>query len=185
MARRASRFSSTQSPNHLITKSKPLVGIVMDSEADRMLMEQAATMLKRFGVSYETQVLSRTRPALARRYARTAASRGMKVLIVGSGGTSPLAQKIALHTTIPVVTVPMTRGVRLSLEQLRNMVQGARGAPMATVAIDNATNAALLSVQCLSLELPRLARALLAYKRQLAAATHQADQSLPRTGRHV
>ena len=180
MTRRAPRFSITQSPNHLITKSTPLVGIVMDSEADRMLMEQAATMLKRFGVSYETQVLSRTRPALARRYARTAASRGLKVLIVASGGPSPLAQKIAFHTTVPVVAVPMTRGARLSLEQVRNMVQGARGAPLATVAIDNATNAALLSVQCLSLESPRLERALLAYKRRLAALTHQADRDLPR-----
>ncbi len=161
---------------------RPLVGILMGSDSDWPVMEQAAKTLKGFGVPCEPRVLSAHRsPELVRRYASAAAARGLKVLIAGAGGSAHLAGVLAAHTTLPVIGVPIQTKSLKGLDSLLSTVQMPKGVPVATVAIDNATNAAVLAVQCLALSNSRLRRALAVYKRRLVASTRKADQSLNRS----
>jgi 5-(carboxyamino)imidazole ribonucleotide mutase len=151
----------------------------MGSESDWPVMEQAAKTLEQFGVSHEARVLSAHRsPERVRQYAAGAAGRGLKVIIAGAGGAAHLAGVIAAHTTLPVIGVPIESKSLKGLDSLLSTVQMPKGVPVATVAIDNAANAAILAVQCLALNDPRLQRALVDYKRQLADKTEQADRGL-------
>ena len=159
----------------------PLVGILMGSDADWPVMQQAARTLERFGVPCESRVLSAHRsPERVRDYAGSASGRGLKVIIAGAGGAAHLAGVVAAHTTLPVIGVPIGGKGLKGLDSLLATVQMPKGVPVATVAIDNATNAALLAVQCLALSDATLQRALAAHKRQLAAGTAKADRKLPR-----
>ena len=161
--------------------TKPLVGILMGSDSDWPVMEQAAKTLKEFGVPCEARVLSAHRsPELVREYAATAVSRGLQVLIAGAGGAAHLAGVLAAHTTLPVVGVPVESKSLKGLDSLLSTVQMPKGVPVATVAIDNAANAAILAVQCLALGDRRLARKLVEHKRQLTASNQKADRNLPR-----
>ena len=162
-------------------RSAPVVGIVMGSDSDWPVMEQAASTLAGFGVPSEPRVLSAHRsPELVRRYAGTAAARGLKIIIAGAGGAAHLAGVIAAHTTLPVIGVPINSKHLKGLDSLLSTVQMPKGVPVATVAIDNAANAAILAVQCLALGDWRLKRRLATYKRHLSASTKQADRRLPR-----
>ena len=160
---------------------RPLVGIVMGSDSDWPVMEQAVKTLQGFGVPFEARVLSAHRsPDLVRRYAGTAAARGLKIVIAGAGGAAHLAGVVAAHTTLPVIGVPVESKSLKGLDSLLSTVQMPKGVPVATVAIDNAANAAILAVQCLALGDARLARALAAHKRRLTASNRKADRRLPR-----
>lgn len=162
-----------------MTKEKPVVGILMGSDSDWPVMEQAAKTLERFGVSCEARVLSAHRsPELVRGYANTAASRGLKVIIAGAGGSAHLAGVVAAHTTLPVIGVPIDSKSLKGLDSLLATVQMPKGVPVATVAIDNATNAAILAIQCLALNDSRLARALVKHKQRLIKSTRKADAGL-------
>jgi 5-(carboxyamino)imidazole ribonucleotide mutase len=161
--------------------AKPIVGILMGSDSDWPVMEQAAKTLQHFGVACDPRVLSAHRsPELVRRYASTAAARGLKVIIAGAGGAAHLAGVVAAHTTLPVIGVPMNTKSLRGLDSLLATVQMPKGVPVATVAIDNAANAAILAVQCLALADRRLRRALASYKRKLATGVRAADQKLRR-----
>lgn len=154
----------------------------MGSDSDWAVMEQAAKTLEAFGVSHEAHVLSAHRsPELVRRYVTTAASRGLKVLIAGAGGAAHLAGVAAAHTILPVIGVPIESKSLKGFDSLLSTVQMPKGVPVATVAIDNAANAALLAVQCLALSDPRLQRALVQHKRRLIRSTRHADDRLRRT----
>ena len=160
---------------------KPVIGILMGSESDWPVMEQAAKTLAGFGVPCEPRVLSAHRsPELVRRYAGTAASRGLKIIIAGAGGAAHLAGVVAAHTILPVIGVPIHSKHLKGLDSLLSTVQMPKGVPVATVAIDNATNAAILAIQCLALGDRRLKRRLATHKRHLSASTKQADRRLPR-----
>ena len=160
---------------------KPVIGILMGSESDWPVMEQAAKTLADFGVPCEPRVLSAHRsPELVRRYAAGASARGLKVIIAGAGGAAHLAGVVASHTTLPVIGVPIDSKSLKGLDSLLSTVQMPRGVPVATVAIDNAANAAILAVQCLALSDARLQQALAAHKRRLSAGTRNADRRLPR-----
>jgi len=161
--------------------AKPRVGVLMGSDSDWPVMEQAVKTLQGFGVPCEARVLSAHRsPELVRRYAGTAAARGLKVLIAGAGGAAHLAGVVAAHTTLPVIGVPIDSKQLKGLDSLLSTVQMPKGVPVATVAIDSAANAAILAVQCLALGDARLARALAAHKRRLTASNRKADRRLAR-----
>ncbi len=161
--------------------AKPLVGILMWSDSDWAVMEPAVRTLQGFGVPCEARVLSAHRsPELVRRYAGTAASRGLKVIIGGAGGSAHLAGVLAAHTILPVIGVPVDSKSLKWLDSLLSTVQMPKGVPVATVAINNAANAAILAVQCLALGDARLRRALVAHKRRLTASNQKADRGLPR-----
>jgi len=157
---------------------KPLVGILMGSDSDWPVMQQAARELEQFRVGCEARVLSAHRsPQLLRRYVRSAASRGIKLFIAGAGGAAHLAGTVAAQTTLPVIGVPINSRLK-GVDSLLSTLQMPKGVPVATVAIDNAANAAILAVQCLALSDARLARELTAYKRKLAVGIRHADRRL-------
>jgi phosphoribosylaminoimidazole carboxylase PurE protein len=143
----------------------------MSSKAQLSVMETAAKMLEQFGVPYEMRVLKPTRSS-ARQYARVASSRGLNVLIASAAAASDLASALSADTALPVVGVPVAGSAKQSLSLLRAFMKedrpSSQGAAVATVAINNAANAALLAVQCLALTNRRLERALASYKHQLA-----------------
>ena len=160
---------------------RPRVGVLMGSDSDWPVMEQAVKTLQGFGVPCEARVLSAHRsPELVRRYAGAAAARGLQVIIAGAGGAAHLAGVVAAHTILPVIGVPIESKSLKGLDSLLSTVQMPKGVPVATVAIDNAANAAILAVQCLALGDARLRRALAAHKRRLTASNRKADRRLPR-----
>ncbi len=176
------KHSATQPLSHSATDRRPLVGILMGSDSDWPVMEQAAKILESFGVPFEAHPFSAHRsPELVRKYASSAVSRGIKVVIAGAGGAAHLAGVVAAHTTLPVIGVPIASKSLKGLDSLLSTVQMPRGVPVATVAIDNAANAAILAVQCLALSNPGLQRKLAAHKKKLAEGVRAADAKLGKT----
>ena len=160
---------------------QPVVGIVMGSSSDHEVMDQAATILERFGVPTEVHVVSAHRtPEAMIEYGLTARSRGLQVLIAGAGGAAHLPGMLAAVTTLPVIGVPVALAQLNGLDSLLSIAQMPRGVPVATVAINGATNAGLLAARILSLDDDALASALDAYRAELAAQAAQQDDELPR-----
>ncbi len=131
--------------------AKPKVGIIMGSDSDLPVMTQAADILKKFGVSYEIKITSAHRtPDLMASYSRTAYKRGIKVIIAGAGGSAHLPGMSAAYSPVPVIGVPVESKALKGLDSLLSIVQMPYGVPVATVAINNAKNAALLAVKMLA-----------------------------------
>uniref|UniRef100_A0A1J3JEV7 phosphoribosylaminoimidazole carboxylase n=1 Tax=Noccaea caerulescens TaxID=107243 RepID=A0A1J3JEV7_NOCCA len=130
----------------------PRVGIIMGSDSDLPVMKDAAKILDMFGVTHEVRIVSAHRtPELMFSYATSAHSRGVQVIIAGAGGAAHLPGMVASLTPLPVIGVPV-RATRLDgVDSLLSIVQMPKGVPVATVAINNATNAALLAVRMLGI----------------------------------
>lgn len=129
---------------------QPLVGLIMGSKSDWPTMEHAATMLDKLGVPYETRVVSAHRtPDLLFDYAKTAADRGLKVIIAGAGGAAHLPGMVASQTSLPVLGVPVQSKALNGLDSLLSIVQMPGGIAVGTLAIGKAgaTNAGLLAAQ--------------------------------------
>jgi len=127
-----------------------LVGIVMGSESDREIMEKAATELDERKIKYEINVLSAHRdPDRVAHYAKTAQSRGLKVLIGGAGKAAALPGVLAAYTNLPVIGVPIKTSDLGGLDSLLSIVQMPPGVPVACVAINGARNAAILAAKIL------------------------------------
>jgi 5-(carboxyamino)imidazole ribonucleotide mutase len=140
---------------------KPVVGIVGGSRSDFPVLEQAVAMLDRLEVASELRVVSAHRsPDHLYRYAETARGRGLRVIIAGAGGAAHLPGMLAAKTTLPVIGVPMPTKALDGIDSLLSIAQMPRGIPVATVAIGNAENAALLAVEILALADDELARRL-------------------------
>jgi 5-(carboxyamino)imidazole ribonucleotide mutase len=131
---------------------KALVGIVMGSDSDWPLVKKACETLDKFGVGYETRVISAHRtPDVALEYSRTAEERGLEVIIAAAGGAAHLGGVLAAGTVLPVIGIPVAGGALNGLDALYATVQMPGGVPVATVAVGSAgpVNAALLAVQIL------------------------------------
>ena len=129
---------------------QPLVGLIMGSKSDWPTMEHAADMLDKLGVPYETRVVSAHRtPDLLFDYAKTAADRGLKVIIGGAGGAAHLPGMVASQTSLPVLGVPVQSKALNGLDSLLSIVQMPGGIAVGTLAIGKAgaTNAGLLAAQ--------------------------------------
>ena len=151
--------------------ANPVVGIVMGSDSDWPLVKKACDTLDGFGVPYETRVISAHRtPEAAIEYSRTAEGRGLKVIIAAAGGAAHLGGVLAAGTVLPVIGIPVAGGALNGLDALYATVQMPSGMPVATVAIDGATNAALLAIQILAVTDAELAEKLDA-KRNAGAQT--------------
>jgi 5-(carboxyamino)imidazole ribonucleotide mutase len=143
----------------------PLVGVVGGSRSDFPTLEKATALLERFGVPHELRVVSAHRsPDHLFRYAEDAAGRGIRVVIAGAGGAAHLPGMLAAKTMLPVIGVPIPTEHLRGLDSLLSIVQMPRGIPVATVAIGNAENAALLAVGILALSDPELAVRLAEYR---------------------
>lgn len=163
--------------------SKPLVSIVMGSDSDLEIMREAGKALDDFGIAYEIDVTSAHRsPDRTAEFARTAADRGIRVIIAGAGGAAHLAGVIAAHTTLPVIGVPIT-SVLNGLDSLLATVQMPAGIPVATVAIGKAgaTNAGILAAQILALSSADIAKKMQAHKEKLATGVEEKSRKLKST----
>ena len=133
---------------------KAVVGIVMGSDSDFPIMEEAAKALKFFDIPHEVRVISCHRaPAQVIEYARTAQKRGLKVIIAGAGGAAHLAGIIAAETTLPVIGVPIESSPLHGIDALLSTAQMPGGVPVATMAIGKAgaKNAAIFVTEILSI----------------------------------
>ena len=154
--------------NRIPKSSLPLVGILMGSASDAEVMEPARATLKGFDVACEVKVLSAHRtPDQALRYAEEAESRGIEVLIAGAGGAAHLPGIIAAKTLLPVIGVPIQSKALNGLDSLLSIVQMPSGIPVATVAINGSTNAALLAIEILALKHPELRKKLDGFRKSM------------------
>jgi phosphoribosylaminoimidazole carboxylase PurE protein len=143
----------------------PLVGVLGGSRSDFPTLEKAVAVLDELGVPSELRVVSAHRtPDLLVRYASEAAGRGIQVIVAGAGGAAHLPGMLAANTILPVIGVPIPTQHLGGLDSLLSIVQMPRGVPVATVAIGNAENAALLAAQILSLSDPELRARLTAWR---------------------
>jgi 5-(carboxyamino)imidazole ribonucleotide mutase len=147
------------------------VAIVMGSGSDRPVMLKAGMILEEFGIEHEVRVLSAHKtPDEAIEFAATAADQGFEVIIAGAGKAAHLAGVMAAKSLLPVIGVPISASLD-GMDALLATVQMPTGIPVATVAIDGSTNAALLAVAMLAIDDEDLAKALAEYRKDLAAKT--------------
>ena len=163
-----------------MAKTQPVVAIIMGSQSDWETMRRAAEVLDELGVAYEARIVSAHRtPERLYEFARTAASRGFKVIVAGAGGAAHLPGMTAALTSLPVLGVPVRSSALSGQDSLLSIVQMPAGVPVGTLAIGEAgaTNAGLLAAQILGLSDPALATRLGEWRkaRTEAVAEHPRD----------
>jgi phosphoribosylaminoimidazole carboxylase PurE protein len=164
--------------------ARPLVAILMGSDSDWAVMARTAERLDAFGIPYEAHVLSAHRsPEETAAFARTARTRGTRVLICGAGLAAHLAGAVSAQTTLPVLAVPLDAGGLGGLDALLATVQMPAGIPVATLAIGTAgaENAAILAAQILALGDAALAKRLEDHKRGLGRGVGEKNRRLQET----
>src|SRR5438874_6302376 len=146
---------------------EPAVGVIMGSRSDWETMKHVCDTLDELGVPFETRVVSAHRtPDLMAEYARSAAERGIKVIVAGAGGAAHLPGMTAAHTHLPVLGVPVESRVLRGVDSLLSIVQMPAGIPVGTLAIGTAgaKNAALLAISILALHDENLRESLVAFR---------------------
>ena len=152
-----------------MSKEKPLVGIIMGSDSDLPVMEGAVKIFKEFNIPCEVKILSAHRtPDQHAEYSKTAASRGLKVIIAAAGGAAHLPGVTAAHTVLPVIGVPIKSKALNGIDSLLSIVQMPSGIPVATVAIDGAKNAALLALSIIAVSDSKLSDSLNSYRDKMS-----------------
>ena len=163
-----------------MTDTNERIGILMGSNSDWPVMQEAVNVCNRFGVDCDVRVISAHRtPEAATEYARTARDRGIRVLIAGAGAAAHLAGALAAQTTLPVIGIPISGSGSLGgLDALLATVQMPSGVPVATVGTDKAGNAALLAIQILAIADESLSDKLVKHKQGLVERVTNADSAL-------
>ena len=157
----------------------PDVGVIMGSDSDFGVMQAAAEALAEFDVPFEVRVVSAHRtPEGMVDYARTAAGRGLKVIIAGAGGAAHLPGMVASLTVLPVIGVPVPLKYLDGMDSLLSIVQMPAGIPVATVSIGGARNAGLLAVRILAAHDPALQTRVEQFAAQLAETALSKDRAL-------
>lgn len=147
----------------------PLVGIIMGSVSDMETMADARDTLTELDIPFELKVVSAHRtPDAMFEYARTAQERGIRVIIAGAGGAAHLPGMTAAKTLLPVIGVPVESKALRGMDSLLSIAQMPAGVPVATVAIGNATNAALLAARILALQDSKIAERLQTHRDEMA-----------------
>jgi 5-(carboxyamino)imidazole ribonucleotide mutase len=160
-------------------RAKPRVGVIMGSDSDWSVMADAAEALAEFDIPAEVRVVSAHRtPQVMFDYARTAAERGLEVIIAGAGGAAHLPGMVASATPLPVIGVPVPLARLDGLDSLLSIVQMPAGVPVATVSIGGARNAGLLAVRILASSDAALRARIVAFNEQLAETVHAKDAAL-------
>ena len=163
--------------------SQPLVGIIMGSDSDLPTMQEAIAICAEFGVETEVAIVSAHRtPERMVEYAKSAHSRGIKVIIAGAGGAAHLPGMVAALTPLPVIGVPIPSRHLQGLDSLYSIVQMPAGIPVATVAIGNAKNAGLLAVQILATHQPQLLERVQQYRQSLTQSVMDKQAKLEQLG---
>lgn len=161
----------------------PMVGIIMGSDSDLPVMYKAAEMLDTLEVPYEITIVSAHRtPDRMATYAKSAASRGIKVIIAGAGGAAHLPGMVAAQTALPVIGVPVQTKTMSGVDSLYSIVQMPPGIPVATVAINGALNAGLLAAKILGAFDAELMAKVEAYSRELCTTVEEKAHKLETGG---
>ena len=154
----------------MASEGKALVGIIMGSDSDLPVMAEAARVLGELGVACETTIVSAHRtPDRLAEYAKSAAGRGLEVIVAGAGGAAHLPGMTASMTILPVIGVPVRSKTLDGLDSLLSIVQMPPGVPVATVGVDGARNAGLLAARILAASRPELAERLRDFQRRMEA----------------
>lgn len=162
-------------------QTPPKVGIVMGSDSDLPVMEEAGAMLKKFGIPYEMTVASAHRsPVRAAEFAATAADRGMQVIIAGAGHAAHLAGAMAAQSPLPVIGVPIDSSALQGLDALLSTVQMPPGMPVATMALgkSGARNAGILAAQIIALADAAVAEKLARFRAEMTAGVEAKAKAL-------
>ncbi len=159
--------------------NNPIVGIIMGSDSDLSVMEKTFAVMKEFDIPFEVKIISAHRtPDVHAEYSKTAADRGIKVIIAAAGMAAHLPGVTAGHTHIPVVGVPISGKNFDGMDALMAIVQMPPGIPVATVAVDGAKNAGLLAVQMLALSDAELTAKYIKFKKEMAEASMKKNEKL-------
>ena len=161
----------------------PVVGIIMGSDSDLPVMAKAAEMLDQLGVPYELTIVSAHRtPDRLTEYAKSAAGRGIRVIIAGAGGAAHLPGMVASQTVLPVIGVPVQTKALGGVDSLYSIVQMPPGIPVATVAINVALNAGLLAAKGLAVSDTALSEKVEAYSKGLKGMVETKAEKLETVG---
>ncbi len=149
--------------------TQPIVGIIMGSDSDLPIMQQAADMLTMFNIPFEITIVSAHRtPIRMVEYAKNASQRGLKVIIAGAGGAAHLPGMVAAITSLPVVGVPIKSSNSVDgWDSILSILQMPGGVPVATVALNGAKNAGILAAQMIGNHDAAVSKAVEAYKLQI------------------
>ncbi|HPD64461.1 MAG TPA: 5-(carboxyamino)imidazole ribonucleotide mutase [Bacteroidia bacterium] len=162
---------------------KPEVAILMGSDSDLKVMQEAARVMEEFDIPYLIDVVSAHRtPQRAMEFSAKAHLKGIKVIIAGAGLAAHLAGSIAAHTPLPVIGVPLAGGALNGVDSLYSTVMMPPGVPVATVAINGARNAGLLAVQILAVSDEKLLEKLISFKKNQETKVNQKSQELQQLG---
>lgn len=162
-------------------KTKAVVAVIMGSSSDLKVMEEAQTIVEEFGVQVHIEVISAHRtPEKMLDFAKKARTQGFKVIIAGAGGAAHLPGMVASATTLPVIGVPIhSSNSILGIDSLLSIVQMPKGVPVATVAVNGASNAGLLALQILATSNEVLAKKLQKHKEKLKNLVEQMNSKAP------
>src|SRR5262245_3121534 len=163
---------------------KPLVGIIMGSDSDLQVMQEAAKVLKQFDIGYEIGVYSAHRsPHRTLEYVKTARERGLKLIIAGAGASAHLAGVTAAETILPVIGVPIDSSPLSGFDALLATVQMPPGVPVATMGVgkSGATNAGFLAIQILAVSDEKLAVRFKEYKANLEKSVEEKSRRVQET----
>ena len=160
------------------------VSIVMGSDSDLPTMQEAATMLDKFGIAYEIDFVSAHRtPHKISAFTKSAEQKGIRAIIAGAGGAAHLPGMIASETIIPVIGVPVKSRISYNgMDSLLSIVQMPTGVPVATVGIDRADNAGILAAQIVATSDTELAGKLQSYKTELRTMVESKSEKLQKIG---
>ncbi|MFO7444827.1 MAG: 5-(carboxyamino)imidazole ribonucleotide mutase [Ignavibacteriaceae bacterium] len=159
---------------------KPLVGIIMGSDSDLPVMNEAAKVLDEFAVPYEIKIVSAHRtPRYTAEYASSAHERGLKVIIAGAGGAAHLPGMVAAYSPLPVIGVPVKSKSLEGMDSLLSIVQMPGGVPVATVGINQAKNAGLLAFQIMASSDEILIKKMIEYKKKLEEESMNKNKNIP------
>ncbi len=148
--------------------NKPVVGVIMGSDSDLPVMNEAVKVLKEFKIPYEVKIVSAHRtPKFMAEYGSKAHERGLKIIIAGAGGAAHLPGMTASHSPLPVIGVPVKSKALNGLDSLLSIVQMPAGVPVATVGINQAKNAGLLAAEILAAYDNSLQQKLISYKKKM------------------
>lgn len=155
------------------------IAIVMGSDSDWRIMKNASLMIEEFGEKAHKAVVSAHRtPEDLATFTKWSEENGIKVIIAGAGGAAHLPGMLASYTTLPVIGVPINTTALNGMDSLLSIVQMPKGIPVATVAVDNAANAALLALRILATSDDRLRELLKSYREKMAQESREKTKNL-------
>jgi phosphoribosylaminoimidazole carboxylase PurE protein len=161
--------------------AKPIVGILMGSDSDLPIMQEAAAMLQEFGIEYEMTIASAHRtPKKVLEYSQNAEKRGLKVIIAGAGWAAHLAGFVASQTTLPVIGVPIDSSPLRGLDALLSVAQMPGGVPVATMSLGKAgaKNAGVFAAQIIAIGDVKIANRLKVYKVEMEREVEEKSKRL-------